>query len=107
MTQREHTHGTGGIVFHKVDNGSDLPAPLMADRPLWTDDTRTQLLDSADAPAAYLVAAYAGSMIPGELVRDLDLEHDKDGHVQTKPAKTKQAKPAENKQAKPAATKSK
>jgi hypothetical protein len=105
----ESSHDGAGITFYTLDS-DHLPDPLVADRELYADDARKILLEAGEAGAGWLVAAYAGSLIPGEWVRDLDLEVSEDGKVQqkqqAKPA-AKQKAPAKDKQAKPAATKSK
>jgi len=97
-----------GIAFHDA-TGDHLPAPLTADRPLYANADRSMLLEAGDPDAAWLVAAYPGSLIPGEWVRDMTLEMKGDKVVQAKPAKTgaKQSEPAKDKQAKPAKTKAK
>lgn len=59
---------------------------LIADRALYTDASRSKLLEEGDADAAILVVSHPGKPIPAEFVDELGLEADAKGKVKQRKA---------------------
>lgn len=59
---------------------------IVADRALYTDASRSKLLEEGDADAAILVVSHPGKPIPAEFVDELGLEVDGKGKVKQRRA---------------------
>lgn len=96
------------LVIHTEDQqraaGGNV-GPLVADRRLYTDATKSVVLEEGDETAAYVLCG-KGSTIPAATVRKLGLVVERGRVIQPKekpaaPVEHKEVKPAEDKQAAP------
>lgn len=78
-------------TIHDPGYGGRGAGALISDRTIYTDETRTKMLEEGDPEAAILVVSHPGKPIPAEFVESLGLEDDgKGGIKQRKVGKDKQ-----------------
>jgi hypothetical protein len=81
------------MAVHIIEDAYAGSGPLVADRRLYTDASRTKLIEDGDDSAAFLVASGPGKAIPPHITAELGLEVDGKGRVkQRKDAKNKELK---------------
>ena len=69
------------MAIHRIIDPRSGGSPVVSDRELYTDASRTKLLEAGDDAAAFLVASGPGKVIPAEFVTELGLETDEEGRV--------------------------
>lgn len=81
------------MAVHIIEDAYAGSGPLVADRRLYMDASRSRLVEDGDDAAAFLVASGPGKAIPPHITAELGLEVDGKGRVkQRKAAKNKELK---------------